>query len=89
MSEKADWTQWNEERRIFAHRDTEGLTKDLKALKAHILKLQAVCPKDSAQWPVRLALDVIRGLQKDYDRFLRYFPELKEKAEPSPKPLKE
>ena len=60
------------ERETFAARETRGFTDDLKALKEHILKLQNICPKDKAGWPVGNALSSIRQLQNDYNRFTRY-----------------
>lgn len=74
---KEDWGPWHLEKGIFAKRDTEGFVKDLQALKAHILKLQAICPKDSAGWPVGTALRALTTLQKEYERFNRYFNQLR------------
>ena len=77
MPTKDDWELWHQERVNFAHRDTEGFTKDLSALKAHILKLQEVCPKDKAGWPVGTALILLGQLRKEHDRFQRYLDQLR------------
>jgi hypothetical protein len=65
-----DWKLWHEERQAFAARETEGFTKDLEALKEHILRLQAVAPKDNAGWPVTTALISLDKLKREYDRFV-------------------
>jgi len=72
-----DWKPWHAEMEAFASRDTEGFVNDIHALKAHILKLQAVCPKDSAGWPVGTALRVIDNLQKQHNTFTRYLEQLR------------
>lgn len=77
MTTKDNWSNWNNEQHNFAHRDTEGFTKDLAALKAHISKLQEVCPKDKAGWPVGTALNVLDKLRKEHDRFQRYLDQLR------------
>lgn len=66
MNTKDDWKPWHEERERFYTRDTEGFILDLEALKAHILKLQQVCPKDKAGWPHSTALVVLDLLHKEY-----------------------
>lgn len=63
------WERWHQERTSFVKRETEGFTKDLKALEQHIKKLQEIAPKDEAGWPVTNALTIITKLQKDYIRF--------------------
>lgn len=77
MANKEDWEQWNHERANFSGRDTEGFTKDLKALKNHIRKLQEVCPKDKAGWPVGTALKVLDKLRKEHDRLHKYLDQLR------------
>jgi len=72
MKEVDDWQAWDKERADFQGRDTEGFTKDLEALEAHIKALAVVAPKDTAGWPVQTALIHIRMLTKDYNRFKGY-----------------
>ena len=72
MTLKENWEGWNDERKHFQERDTEGFTKDLTALEAHIKKLTEVCPKDKAGWPVTTALLYIDRLTSAYNRFKRY-----------------
>lgn len=74
MQNKADWAAWHNERYAFAHRETEGFTRDLEALKQHILKLEEVCPKDKANWPAPDALTVLVKLHEDHFRFDRLVP---------------
>lgn len=70
MTNNNEWKLWHSERERFLSRDTEGLTKDLSAFKEHILKLQEVCPKDKAGWPVTTALIHLDKLKKEYDKFV-------------------
>ena len=77
MTLKDDWLLWNREQASFAARETEGFTKDVKALHDHIMELQRVCPKDNAGWPVRTALSYLDRLRSDYDRFQRYLDQLR------------
>lgn len=65
---KDDWELWNKEREAFNSTETEGFTKDLAALEAHIRQLQKLAPKDSAGWPTANALRVIDQLQRDFGR---------------------
>ena len=74
---KEAWDKWHIERHLFATRDTEGFNKDLEALKAHITKLQKVCPKDPAGWPVPAALSYLNKLQADCSKFTQYLKNLK------------
>lgn len=79
MTQKAtpvDWGPWNEERAAFTSRDTQGFSKDLAALEAHIKKLQSICPKDKAGWPVGLALYHISKLTKQYNSIRNYLQSL-------------
>jgi len=68
MSHKDDWQAWHEERVRFKARETEGFTKDMDALKAHILTLLEVVPKDKAGWPVGQALAPLTYLVRERDR---------------------
>ena len=70
---KNSWVPWNEERQTYGQRESAGFTKDLQALKEHIRKLQEVCPKDKAGWPVAQALDVLDRLKRDYETINRVF----------------
>ena len=72
MTEGADWRAWDKERRDFQGRDTEGFTRDLLALEAHIKVLAEVAPKDRAGWPVQTALIHIGRLTSEYNRFKQY-----------------
>jgi len=69
---KNGWEAWQEEREDFLARETEGFTKDLRALKQHIRTLGKVCPKDEAGFPVQTALIHIDRLTKEYNRFKTY-----------------
>ncbi len=69
---KDDWKPWHEEIKRYANRDTEGLTKDLAALEAHIKKLAEVCPKDSAGFPHTTALIYFNRLQIRLDEVKNY-----------------
>jgi len=69
---KKDWVNWHEERERFSVRGTEGFTKDLEALEAHIKKLIEFAPKDDAGWPVLTALNALQDLKADHARFKRY-----------------
>jgi len=72
-----DWELWHQERQAFAKRETKDIIEDLEALKAHILMLQNVCPKDSAGRPVGKALGYLDKLRKDHERFTRYLEQLR------------
>lgn len=72
MPEPMDWSIWDEERQAFAARDTEGFTKDLAALEAHIKVLREVCPKDKAGFPVMTAVFHIDWLTQECNRFKSY-----------------
>jgi len=72
MSEPQDWSKWHDERKRFLARDTEGFTKDLAALEAHIQALRAVCPKDEAGVPVTTAFFYLDRLTREYGRFKVY-----------------
>lgn len=69
MTEPKDWTDWKAERRRFTGRDTEGFTKDMAALEAHIKALTEVIPKDKAGFPDLTALFLIQTLTRDYNSF--------------------
>lgn len=45
---KGDWQPWHDEIKRYAKRDTQGVTRDLEALEAHIKKLGELAPKDKA-----------------------------------------
>lgn len=70
MKESEKWEAWHKERKAFESRETEGFTKDLEALKQHILKLQHLAPKDQARWPSTDALIIIDKLQREYKQAL-------------------
>jgi len=72
MPSKEDWTKWNEVRNCFQDRDTEGFTKDLEALRAHIKTLRDVSPKDKAGVPETTALLYLDRLTAEYNRFKNY-----------------
>jgi len=72
---KKDWQPWHAERKRFQRRDTKGYIIDFEALKNHIRKLQEVCPKDEAGWPVSTALSVINRLKRDFERVAGYLEE--------------
>ncbi|MBA7663060.1 hypothetical protein ES703_71098 [subsurface metagenome] len=62
---KAAWKAWHSERERYRHRDSEGFTKDVDALEAHIQKLVELAPKDQAGLLNLNALDIIDLLRKD------------------------
>ncbi len=66
------WKAWHKEIRRYAHRETEGLTADIKALEQHIAKLREVCPKDSAEFPITTALIYLNRLQTRLDKVKGY-----------------
>ena len=74
---KADWKPWLEERRHFKNRESEGLTKDMEALAAHIKRLQELAPKDTAGWPIGNALKTIDTLHLEYLRIQRLIEQLR------------
>ncbi|GAJ05378.1 unnamed protein product [marine sediment metagenome] len=68
-----DWQPWHDEIKRYARRDTEGLDKDLAALEAHIKKLRAVAPKDSAGYRLHTnALIYLNTLQTRLDGIKSY-----------------
>ncbi|MBA7701591.1 hypothetical protein ES703_110331 [subsurface metagenome] len=67
-----NWRPWLEEIKRYAARETEGLTKELAALEAHIKKLREICPKDSAGYPVNAALTYLNKLQMRLDGVKSY-----------------
>ncbi len=69
---KDDWKAWNEEKKRFAKRETEGFTAEIKALEQHIKTLREVCPKDTAGYPHSTALWYLTGLQERVDEAKRY-----------------
>ena len=75
---KLDWVSWHAERAAFKRRETEGITRDMEALKAHILKLQDLAPKDGTGFPSLSALNVLDTLRRDYDLFQHYLDYLKD-----------
>lgn len=72
-----EWEAWNEERKAFKNRDTQGFKGDIVALASHIQKLIEFSPKDKAGWPTIAALKVIDNLQKDLQTFQRYLSQLR------------
>ena len=69
---KVDWKAWNEERKRFAKRGTQGFTADLEALEQHIKTLREICPKDKAGYPHNTALMVLNEEQKTLDAVKRW-----------------
>lgn len=69
---KEDWQPWHDEINRYARRETQGLTKDIEALEAHIKKLREVAPKDRAGYPYITALTYIDKLQGYLDRVKSY-----------------
>ncbi|MBA7632597.1 hypothetical protein ES703_40146 [subsurface metagenome] len=69
---KDNWLPWHEEIKRYAKRDTEGLSRDMAALEAHIKKLREVCPKDSAGYPYTTALIYLNRLQNRLDQAKKY-----------------
>ncbi len=69
---KDDWKAWNEERKRFAKRESQGFTSDIKALELHIKTLREICPKDTAGYPHTKALLVLNQLQQRVDEAKRY-----------------
>jgi len=67
MTERADWSKWNEELESFKDRNTEGFMKDLAALEAHIKKLRKVSPKDKIGFPHMNAFDDLTRLASDLE----------------------
>jgi len=72
MPTEQDWSEWHKERENFKKRDTEGFTKDMAALGAHIKALRDVCPKDKAGVPVTAAFLYLDEMVKDYNTFAEY-----------------
>lgn len=69
---KDRWQPWRDEIKRFEARKTEGLDKDLKALEAHIKKLQEICPKDSVGYPAVRALTYLNKWQMRLDEVRSY-----------------
>ena len=69
---KDHWKAWDEEKKRFAKRETEGFAADLKALEQHITKLREVAPKDKAGWPHNTALAYLNQLQMRLDSIKSY-----------------
>jgi len=69
---KDDWKAWNEEKKRFAKRETEGFTAEIKALEQHIKTLRDICPKDTAGYPHNRALMELNKLQQRVDEAKRY-----------------
>jgi len=70
---KEDWQPWHDEIKHYAKRETQGLTRDLEALEAHIKKLREVAPKDSAGISLHTtALIYLSSLQNRLDGVKSY-----------------
>ena len=69
---KGIWEPWHEEVKRYKAKQTEGLTRDMEALEAHIRKLREICPKDVAGWPHGTALSYLNRLQIDLDTARKY-----------------
>jgi len=69
---KENWQPWHDEIKRYAARETEGMTKELAALEAHIKKLRKICPKDSAGYPLVRALTYLNKLQMRLDGVKSY-----------------
>lgn len=69
---KDDWKAWNEEKKQFARRETQGFTADIKALEQHIARLREICPKDIAGYPHNTALTYLNRLQQRAGEAKRY-----------------
>ena len=69
---KQNWKPYQAERERYDGMETQGFTKDMKALRSHILKLQRVCPKDAAGWPDIAAQTYIIKLQERYFKINAY-----------------
>jgi len=69
---KDDWKAWNEERKRFAKRETQGFSGDIKALEQHIKTLREICPKDTAGYPHSTALTILNELQQRVDAAKEY-----------------
>lgn len=69
---KDDWKAWNEERKRFARRETQGFSGDIKALEQHIGTLREICPKDTAGYPHSTALTILIELQQRVDAAKKY-----------------
>ncbi|MBA7606690.1 hypothetical protein ES703_13840 [subsurface metagenome] len=69
---KNNWQPWHDEIKRYAARETEGMTKELAALEAHIKKLREICPKDSAKYPTSRALTYLNKLQMRLDGVKSY-----------------
>lgn len=69
---KEDWQAWHEEINRYKNRETEGLTRDLEALEAHIKKLREVAPKDKAGYLQTNALIYLNTLQNRLDGVKTY-----------------
>ncbi|MBA7661740.1 hypothetical protein ES703_69760 [subsurface metagenome] len=69
---KNSWQPWRDEIKRFKARETQGLTKDMAALEAHIKKLREICPKDSAGYPHITALIYLNRLQMHLDGVKSY-----------------
>ncbi|GAH93378.1 unnamed protein product [marine sediment metagenome] len=69
---KEDWQAWHDEIKHYAKRETQGLTRDLEALEAHIKKLREVAPKDSAGCRHTDALSYLNSLQLRLDGVKSY-----------------
>ena len=73
-----DWKPWNEERKRFLERETQGYQEDIYALEQHIFKLLEVCPKDKTNFPHLSALDVINKLKVTLHQARAFFGEMPE-----------
>jgi hypothetical protein len=69
---ETDRQPWHEEIKSYANRGTEGLSKDMAALEAHIKKLHEICPKDSTGFPHTAALIYLNRLQNRLDEVKQY-----------------
>jgi len=69
---KDDWKAWDEEKKRFAKRETQGFTGDIQALEQHIKTLREVCPKDAAGYPHSTALWYLNRLQQRVDEAKKY-----------------
>lgn len=69
---KDSWKPWYAEIKRYGARESEGLDKDLVALKAHIKKLRKICPKDNAGYPTTRALIYLNKQQMHLDGVKSY-----------------
>ena len=69
---KDDWKAWDEEKKRFANRETQGFTADIKALEQHIAKLREVAPKDKVGYCHTTALSYLSNLQMKLDSIKSY-----------------